>query len=158
EQFGVSNFGHPGSYYPPYWPAGNPYPDAPPNQYLTDRLADDGVAYLQRQEPGKPFLAAVFFYNVHTPHSGRKHLVARYRGRGLDAKAAEFAAMLEAVDDAVGRILAAVRQTDTVTVLLGDQGGYRDNAPLRGSKQGGTTLYEGGSRVPFLIRWPEHVA
>ena len=158
EQFGVSNFGHPGSYYPPYWPAGNPYPDAPAGKYLTDRLADDVVTYLERQKGGeKPFLAMVYFYNVHTPHIGRKDLVAKYRARGLEGRYAEYAAMVEATDDAIGRILAAADGTDTVTVFLGDQGSYFTNAPLRGGKTGGTALYEGGARVPLLFRWPGHV-
>jgi arylsulfatase A-like enzyme len=155
EQFGVSNFGHPGSYYPPYWPAGNPYADAPDGKYLTDRLADDAVAWLTDRK--SPFLAAVFFYNVHAPHIGRKDLVAKYEARGLTGKLAQYGAMLEAADEAIGRILAAADAANTVTVLLGDQGGLLTNAPLRGGKPGGTALYEGGARVPMLVRWPGHV-
>ncbi|MEZ5367344.1 MAG: sulfatase-like hydrolase/transferase, partial [Bryobacterales bacterium] len=157
EQFGVSNFGHPGSYYPPYWPVGNPYADAPEDEYLTDRLADDVVGYLNRhKQDDKPFLASVFFYNVHTPHIGRKDLVAKYEARGLEGRMAHLAAMVEATDEAIGRMLAAIEGTDTVTVFLGDQGGFMANEPLRGGKPGGTALYEGGARVPLLIRWPGH--
>ncbi len=154
-QRGVSNFGHPGSYYPPYWPVGNPYPDAPGDKYLTDRVADDVVAYLKdRPEQARPYLATVFFYNVHSPHVGRRDLVRKYEARGLKGRHAHYAAMVEATDDSIGRILEAVEGTDTVTVFLGDQGALLTNAPLRGGKPAGTALYEGGARVPMLLHWP----
>ena len=70
--------------------------------------------------------------------------------------------MVEATDSGVGRILDALeksgRADDTVVIFLGDQGGLRYNEPLRGGKPGGTALYEGGARVPMLIRWPEIVS
>ncbi len=161
EQHGVSNFGHPRSYYPPYWPAGNPYPDETPDMYLTDRLADDVVDYLSNPVEGQPFLAAVFFYNVHAPHIGRKDLVRKYLARGFSDDRAQFAAMVEATDSSVGRILDALEESgqadDTVVIFLGDQGGLRYNEPLRGGKPGGTALYEGGARVPLMVRWPQNV-
>ena len=158
EQFGVSNFGHPRSYYPPYWPAGNPYPDEKAGTYLTDRLTDDVVDYLTRPADGRPFLAAVFTYNVHAPHIGRKDLVQKYLDLGFSDDRAQLAAMVEATDSSVGRILEALeasgRADQTVVIFLGDQGGLRYNEPLRGGKPGGTALYEGGARVPLLVRWP----
>jgi len=160
EQFGVSNFGNPRSYYPPYWPAGNPYPDEKPGTYLTDRLTDDVVDYLAKAGGDQSFLAAVFFYNVHAPHIGRKDLVPKYRARGFSDDRAQLAAMVEATDSSVGRILDALEASthadDTVVIFLGDQGGLRYNEPLRGGKPGGTALYEGGARVPLLVRWPNH--
>lgn len=158
EQYGVSNFGHPGSYYPPYWKEGNPYPDVPEGRYLTDRLTDDVVGYLEKQDGEKPFLATVFFYNVHAPHIGRKDLLEKYRARGMSEDRANLAAMVEATDEAIGRMLDALEESglaeDTVVVFLGDQGGLRYNEPLRGGKPGGTALYEGGARVPMAIRAP----
>jgi len=161
EQYGVSNFGHPGSYYPPYWPVGDPYADEESDEYLTDRLTDDVVEYLTRPGGGQPFLAAVFLYNVHTPLIGRRDLVHKYASRGFGDDRAQLAAMVEATDTCVGRMLDALDESrqaeDTVVILLGDQGGLRYNEPLRGGKPGGTALYEGGARVPLLIRWPETV-
>lgn len=159
EQFGVSNFGHPKSYYPPYWPVGDPYAGESGDRYLTDRVADDVVAYLgDRRGEEQPFLAMVFFYNVHAPHIGRRDLVPKYLERGLSDDQAQLAAMVEATDDAIGRILDALeesgREDDTYVVFLGDQGGLRYNEPLRGGKPGGTALYEGGARVPMAIRVP----
>ena len=161
EQFGVSNFGHPGSYYPPYWRAGNPHPDEEPGKYLTDRLTDDVVDYLAKAGEDRPFLATVFFYNVHAPHIGRKDLVPKYLARGFSDDRAQLAAMVEATDSSVGRIIDALEESgraeDTVVIFLGDQGGLRYNEPLRGGKPGGTALYEGGAQVPMMIRWPENV-
>ena len=162
EQHGVSNFGHPRDYYPPYFiEGGNPYEDAAPDQYLTDRLADDSIAFLERQDGAAPFLMTVFFYNVHTPHQGRKDLVAKYEQRGLEGRQAHYGAMVEATDDAIGRILAALDKRalakNTVVVFFSDQGGYFTNAPLRGGKTGGMALYEGGARVPLAVRWPGRV-
>ena len=103
----------------------------------------------------------MFFYNVHAPHIGRKDLVHKYLDRGFSDDRAQLAGMVEATDSSVGRILDALEESghaeDTVVIFLGDQGGLRYNEPLRGGKPGGTALYEGGARVPMLIRWPEQV-
>ena len=159
EQYGVSNFGHPRSYYPPYWRTANPYAGENSGKYLTDRLTDDVVRYLSTPGDGRPFLAAVFFYNVHAPHIGPKDLVPKYLARGFGEDRANLAAMVEETDSSVGRILDALGESgqadDTVVVLLGDQGGLRYNEPLRGGKPGGTALYEGGARVPLVVRWPD---
>ncbi|MCP5112214.1 MAG: sulfatase-like hydrolase/transferase, partial [bacterium] len=127
-------------------------------KYLTDRLTDDAVGFLDGYDREQPFLLTVFFYNVHGPHQGRKDLVAKYRGKGLDGRQAQYGAMVEAMDAAVGRILAKLDDRglgdDTVVVFFSDQGGYFTNAPLRGGKTGGMALYEGGARVPLTVRWP----
>ncbi len=159
EQHGVTNFGNPRNYNPPYWPQGNPYPDA--ERYLTDRLTDDAVSFLEDQSSEKPFFLSLFYYSVHTPHDGRADLVEKYEARGVTGRMAHFAAMHEAMDESVGRILATLDERgfadDTMVVFFSDQGGYFSNAPLRGGKTGGMALYEGGARVPLLVRWPNRV-
>ncbi len=159
EQHGVSNFGHPRNYYPPYFIEGaNPYAGAPEDRYLTDRLADDAVEFLRGYDRTGPFFMATFFYNVHSPHQGRRDLVAKYEKRGFTGREAQYGAMVEAMDSAVGRILEALdksgRADKTIVVFFSDQGGYFTNAPLRGGKTGGLALFEGGARVPLLVRWP----
>lgn len=163
EQSGVTNYGHPGSYYPPYWPVkeADPYAGAPAEKYLDDRVADDAIAYLERRGAGGPFLLAVFFYGVHSPHIGRKDLVPKYEQRGYRGAQAQYGAMVEAMDSAAGRILSALDRLglarNTVVVFVSDQGGAFPQAPLRGGKTGGTALYEGGARVPLAVRWPGKV-
>jgi arylsulfatase A-like enzyme len=159
EQRGVSNFGHPKNYYQPFFVEGaNPYADTPKEKYLTDRLTDDAVDFLKTYRRDKPFLLTVFFYNVHSPHQGRKDLIEKYEERGLEGRQANYGAMVEAMDDNVGRILRTLDEQgqadDTVVVFFSDQGGYFTQAPLRGGKTGGMALYEGGAKVPLAIRWP----
>lgn len=157
DQFGVGNL-VPRSYYPPYWRKEvNPYRETPPDVYLTDRLADDVVAYLDRQKLGVPFFAFVSFYAPHSPHVGRKDLLAKQRERGFKGKEAHYGAMVEGLDEAVGRILATLEnnglEQNTVVFFLSDQGSQFSNAPFRGGKNE-SPLYEGGCRVPMLVRWP----
>ncbi|MCK5617336.1 sulfatase-like hydrolase/transferase, partial [Candidatus Pacearchaeota archaeon] len=72
------------------------------------------------------------------------------------------AAMVGAVDESLGRIREALTKQgladNTMLLFLGDQGSLLSNKPLRGGKQGGTALYEGGARIPFVIHWPGVVA
>lgn len=162
EQHGVSNYGHPKGYYPPYFNAGgDPYSGGPDDAYLTDRVADDTIAFLNNYKRDEPFLATTFFYNVHGPHQGRRDLLAKYEKRGFTGRQTNYGAMVEATDDAIGRILETLDKRgladDTVVVFFSDQGGYFTNAPLRGGKTGGMALYEGGARVPLAVRWPGKV-
>lgn len=159
EQFGVSTAGHPKSYRAPFWEEyRNPYPDAPKGKYLTERLTDDVVSFIKDYDKEKPFMLTNFYYTVHTPHQGPKAATQKYLDRGLDKKYANFGAMIEALDTSVGRILQALDESgmadNTVVVFYSDQGGYFTNEPLRGGKMGGQALYEGGARVPLLVRWP----
>lgn len=155
-QIGVSNFGHPRSYYPPYFKNSETFAGEK-ERYLTDKLTDEVVGFIRSYDQPRPFMISLWYYNVHAPHIGRKEDVRHFEAKGLEGRYANYAAMLKAVDDSVGRIRAALRQKgvadNTIVIFLGDQGGYFENKPFRGGKRF-ETLYEGGARVPLIVHWP----
>ncbi|NJB85409.1 arylsulfatase A-like enzyme [Lewinella marina] len=157
-QFGTGNQGHPGSYLAPFFRHGNPLPEATEGEYLTGVLTDESVRFITEYDRSGPFMLSHWYYTVHGPHIGRPDLVERYTREGMSGKYAEYAAMVTALDESVGRILKAVDDkgiTDnTAIIFISDQGGYFDNAPLSGGKTGGDALGEGGARVPLIISYP----
>jgi len=170
---GGCDFGQPPSYFDPYFRAGQgQIPTLPPRregEYLTDREADEAVGFI-RQHKDKPFFLYMAHYAVHMPIQAKEKLIEKYRGR-LALSGAEgplfgqknpvYAAMVESVDDAVGKIMAVLDELDlaerTVVIFTSDNGGLlnvTNNAPLRAGKG---YPYEGGIREPVIIRWPKVV-
>ena len=137
-------------------------PEGKPGEYLTDRLGEEAAQFV-RDSRDQPFFLYLPHFAVHTPIQGREDLVKKYRARDrskLRHRNAHYAAMTESLDAAVGRVLDAVDQcglTDnTVVIFTSDNGGRitkqtTTNAPLRYGK---ASAYEGGVRVPLIIRWP----
>lgn len=156
-QIGTTDRGAPSSYYPDYFKDEDVLEDGPSDKYLTDRLADSVVRFIERYDRDQPFMVSFWSYNVHTPHIGREDHVKHFEERGLEGRYAHLAAMVKSVDDAVGRVRDALMKKridkETIIIFLSDQGGYFDNPPFRGGKRI-ETLYEGGSRVPFMVYWP----
>ncbi len=190
ETFAVNEAGQPGSYFFPYknprWPQTD-VPDLGGDQdgdYLTDRLTDEAVGFIQNHYP-KPFFFVLSHYAVHTPIESKQSLIDKYSKRidesapepefrsesglattRLDQSDPAYAGMVESTDESVGRILDRLEQVGisdkTIVVLVSDNGGLStlagdrrtaptSNEPLRSGKG---WLYEGGVRVPLIIKSP----
>jgi len=134
-------------------------------KYLTDAFADRAVAFIKRQK-SQPFFLYLAFNAVHTPMQTTDKYLARFP-HIVDRQRRTYAAMLSAMDDGIGKTLAALRaeglDENTLIFFLNDNGGPTmagttingsSNAPLRGSKR---QTWEGGIRVAFIIRWKGHL-
>lgn len=170
-----SELGSPPSYFAPFQKGNWSIPgldDAPNGQYLTDRLAIEAERFLEAHRSG-PFFLYLPHYAVHTPMSAKPDLTAKYpKWDGTPHGKQEnpiYAAMLESLDSAVGRVTAALDRLkladSTIVVFISDNGGLAtregpctpatNNAPLR---EGKGWLYEGGLRVPLIVRLPGRIA
>jgi arylsulfatase A len=159
--------GQPPSYFSPYKiPT---LKDGPEGEFLTDRLTEETVGFI-REHKDKPFFVYLPHYAVHTPIQAKANVIAKYRAKGPAGHHHDpaYAALVESVDDSVGRLRAVLQElglTDnTLFIFTSDNGGLShlvgpqgwrrgptDNSPLRLGKG---SAYEGGMRVPLLIAWP----
>jgi len=160
---GGCHFGMPPSYFDPYKnkKIKQGIPTLKPRrkgEYLVDREADEAVNFI-RQHRDKPFFLYMADYAVHVPIQAKEEIASRYRGKPrYGQKSPEYAAMIQSVDESVGRIVSVLEEADiadrTVIIFTSDNGGlsqFTNNAPLRAGKG---YPYEGGIRVPLIIRWP----
>lgn len=170
------DLGQPPGYFDPY-ESGNPQYAIPEQvfkrrqkgEYLTDREADEAVGFI-RNNKDKPFFLHLAHYAVHVPLQGKENLVTKYREKlekmrkeGKEPKQtnAVYAAMVESVDDAIGKIVATLEEEGlskkTYVIFTSDNGGLlgpTDITPLRSGKG---YPYEGGIRVPFIVWGAERI-
>ena len=139
-----------------------PEVSAPEGEYLTDRLNQEAVGFVERHRDA-PFFLYLSHYAVHTVLQGKPEKVEKYRGKpGAGEYNPVLAAMLESIDDGVGQLVRTLEETglldNTLLVLTSDGGSdhtVMSPTVLRGAK---SQLYEGGIRVPFIAHWPAQVA
>jgi arylsulfatase A-like enzyme len=181
--FDINRGGHergspPGGYFSPYK---NPkLLDGEEGEHLPDRLTDECVAFLEKTE-NNPFLLFLSFYSVHTPLEAQEELVRKYEEKASlinhqdphflpegerqvrqVQNHAVYAAMVESMDKAIGKVINALDRLElsnqTAVIFMSDNGGLStsegsptSNLPLRAGKG---WLYEGGIREPMIIKWP----
>lgn len=177
-----------GGYFSPYV---NPrLKSGPDGEYLTDRLTNEAIHFLNESKE-QPFFLYLSFYTVHNPLNAKPETIEKYRKKASKLKApqkekfvdrsewkqvlgkgnfrermvqdhAVYAAMIEHMDENVGRLLQEVKDLkldeNTIVIFTSDNGGLStsegsptSNLPLRAGKG---WLYEGGIREPLIIKWP----
>ncbi len=182
--------GHPHAGY--FSPWDNPkLKDGPEGEYLTDRLTDEAISLIENRDE-RPFFLNLWYYAVHTPIQAKQRLIEKYEAKakrmGLDKMQAivegdyfpieqkkhlrierrivqsnpAYAAMIETLDDNVGRLLHTLDEhglsEETLVIFTSDNGGLSTsetsptcNFPL---SEGKGWIYEGGTREPLIVRWP----
>jgi len=137
------------------------------SDYLTDYLTDQALSVIDENRD-RPFFLYFAYHTPHTPIQGRKDLVQKFESlvrADAEHNNPTYAAMVSSLDQSIGRVLDRIEQhglhDDTIVVFTSDNGGltqrygkldhFTSNAPLR---RGKGSAYEGGTRVPTIIRWP----
>jgi len=153
---GNPSYGSMGGYFSPY---NNPFlENGPEGEYLTDRLTDEAIAFLETVND-QPFFLNYSPYIVHTPIEPKPELEEKYLGKTTTDRHdnAGYAGMVETMDTNVGRLMDYLKESDkfenTLIIFTSDNGGLHEISrqwPLRAGKG---SYFEGGIRVPMIVVW-----
>jgi len=130
-------------------------------EYLPDRLVDETISFI-RKNRDRPFFVNLWPYTVHWPVEAPAKLVEKYsKLKAPWMRNHGYAAMIEAMDTAFGRLFGELKrlglEKDTLVMLTSDNGPFLGVAGCEPLREGKGYLYEGGIRVPLMVRWPGRV-
>ena len=157
---GGNEHGGPGSYFSPY-----KYPNmsnGPKDEYLTDRIGDEVVKFIEKNKENN-FFAYVPFFSVHTPIQSKSEYEKKYRNKESNEyhNREDYAGMIQSLDENIGKILEKIDKLNlsknTLIIFTSDNGGIKaisNQYPLRAGKG---SYYEGGIKVPMIFSWPEKI-
>ena len=157
---GGNEHGGPGSYFSPY-----KYPNmsnGPKDEYLTDRIGDEVVKFIEKNKENN-FFAYVPFFSVHTPIQSKSDYEKKYLNKESNEyhNREDYAGMIQSLDENIGKILDKIEKLNlsknTLIIFTSDNGGIRaisNQYPLRAGKG---SYYEGGIKVPMIFSWPEKI-
>ena len=157
---GGNEHGGPGSYFSPY-----KYPNmsnGPKDEYLTDRIGDEVVKFIEKNKENN-FFAYVPFFSVHTPIQSKSEYEKKYSNKESNEyhNREDYAGMIQSLDENIGKILEKIDKLNlsknTLIIFTSDNGGIKaisNQYPLRAGKG---SYYEGGIKVPMIFSWPEKI-
>jgi arylsulfatase A-like enzyme len=152
--------GAPPSYFSPY--GIETLPDGPPGEYLTDREGNEAAKFIAANR-SRPFFLYLAHHAVHNPQQAKEPITARYRARTPGARHSKpvYASMIDSMDESVGHVMATLTELGidnrTIVIFTSDNGGLLNNTSNSPLREGKGSAYEGGVRVPLIIRWPGQI-
>lgn len=158
--FGGNHSGH-NKHFSPY--KNKAIPDGPEGEYLTDRITNEAIDFIENDNQNGPFFMYLSYYAVHTPLEAPADLVSHYQeytgSGGKDYKT--YAAMIESLDINIGKLVQTLKDQslleNTLIIFCSDNGGINTISPQAPLRSGKGSYYEGGIRIPFFIHWPNAV-